>query len=403
MSKILRRPMFRGGRVDSRGTGITSGLMDEGQIGGGTIQGKLMSDGRYGFAAPYPSNMAAFLAKQAGSLNKPVSTGLTTKLLPQSFLTGMEGLGTLTRSAAIPLSIAASPFFIFEENPLKDYPAEDELQTTAEKLQKEYFGQQRRKLMEDVMSGTRSEAKSPYTNFDTEAASREARAAEQKYFLQKDNKSPLRTSTEEDLTFATGMGEQKIKPPSPPPSSDETDIEDLLDEKKIKREADLYAKLLGGEEAKSQALYDALLAASPAFFKGKNLREAAPQVLESINKSGAFDKPRDIKQAAAQLAIQRRIAVETARAKSDDQLTRLEKQLAAKDTVLNKLSRIPGFSRDQFGGNLLKEPTPDQYPSIPPDKYFSIDGKIYASIGENIKDPKTGKIIKITTKFSPLG
>ena len=28
MSKILRRPMFRGGPVDSRGTGITSGLMD---------------------------------------------------------------------------------------------------------------------------------------------------------------------------------------------------------------------------------------------------------------------------------------------------------------------------------------------------------------------------------------
>ena len=26
MSKILRRPMFRGGPVDSRGTGITSGL-----------------------------------------------------------------------------------------------------------------------------------------------------------------------------------------------------------------------------------------------------------------------------------------------------------------------------------------------------------------------------------------
>ena len=29
MSRILRRPMFRGGKViDSRGTGITSGLMD---------------------------------------------------------------------------------------------------------------------------------------------------------------------------------------------------------------------------------------------------------------------------------------------------------------------------------------------------------------------------------------
>ena len=29
MSKILRRPMFRGGPVDSRGTGITSGLTDK--------------------------------------------------------------------------------------------------------------------------------------------------------------------------------------------------------------------------------------------------------------------------------------------------------------------------------------------------------------------------------------
>ena len=35
MSKILRRPMFRGGRVDSRGTGITSGL---GYKKGGSVQ-----------------------------------------------------------------------------------------------------------------------------------------------------------------------------------------------------------------------------------------------------------------------------------------------------------------------------------------------------------------------------
>ena len=35
MSRILRRPMFRGGRVDSRGTGITSGLSYEkgGRVG----------------------------------------------------------------------------------------------------------------------------------------------------------------------------------------------------------------------------------------------------------------------------------------------------------------------------------------------------------------------------------
>ena len=33
MSRILRRPMFRGGRVDGRGTGITTGLMNGGRVG----------------------------------------------------------------------------------------------------------------------------------------------------------------------------------------------------------------------------------------------------------------------------------------------------------------------------------------------------------------------------------
>jgi hypothetical protein len=59
MSRILRRPMFRGGRVESRGSGITTGLAHGGrvnyagggQIGGGAIYGKPMGD-RYGFQEP---------------------------------------------------------------------------------------------------------------------------------------------------------------------------------------------------------------------------------------------------------------------------------------------------------------------------------------------------------------
>lgn len=52
MSKILRRPMFRGGPVDSRGTGITSGLTDKpkrglvdepGGYAGVTTGGELMN------------------------------------------------------------------------------------------------------------------------------------------------------------------------------------------------------------------------------------------------------------------------------------------------------------------------------------------------------------------------
>tara|TARA_R100000935_G_scaffold16491_1_gene32721 strand:- start:3113 stop:4474 length:1362 start_codon:yes stop_codon:yes gene_type:complete len=54
MSKILKRPMFRGGgTVSSYGNGIATGLgyADGGQIGGGVIHGEKMGN-RYGFAEP---------------------------------------------------------------------------------------------------------------------------------------------------------------------------------------------------------------------------------------------------------------------------------------------------------------------------------------------------------------
>ena len=56
MSRILRRPMFRGGgKVSSYGNGIASGLgyAGGGQIGGGAVYGQLMPDGRYGFQNPF--------------------------------------------------------------------------------------------------------------------------------------------------------------------------------------------------------------------------------------------------------------------------------------------------------------------------------------------------------------
>ena len=56
MSRTLRRPMFRGGRVSSYGTGIAAplvpGYKGGGQIGGGIIAGLPHADGRYGFQNP---------------------------------------------------------------------------------------------------------------------------------------------------------------------------------------------------------------------------------------------------------------------------------------------------------------------------------------------------------------
>ena len=84
MSRILRRPMFRGGgTVNSYGTGITAplvpGYMGGGQIGGGIVYGKPMADGRFGFEKPIipnlvmPNNILTNVEKSLGT-----GTGITT-------------------------------------------------------------------------------------------------------------------------------------------------------------------------------------------------------------------------------------------------------------------------------------------------------------------------------------
>jgi hypothetical protein len=261
MSRILRRPMFRGGRVDSRGTGITSGL-DDGYMDGGRVEFQ-----RGGF----------------------------------STIPGIDDLSQIG---------IYNPFTGFSAQNITPFQRRQQDIATANR--RGIFAPTEEQIYE------RNRPKTP-KQFD-EAIQRGLEITRSKPFEISDESFPPRKAMEEPNKVGTGTVTGGI------------DLdEEIFDEEKIKRESKLYEKLLGGEEAKSQSIYDALLAAAPGFFKGRNLREAAPQVLESINKSGAFDKPRDIRQAAAQLAIQRRIAVETARAKSDDQLTRLEKQLSAKE------------------------------------------------------------------------
>jgi hypothetical protein len=261
MSRILRRPMFRGGPVDSRGTGITSGL-DDGYMDGGRVEFQ-----RGGF----------------------------------STIPGIDDLSQIG---------IYNPFTGFSAQNITPFQRRQQDIATANR--RGIFAPTEEQIYE------RNRPKTP-KQFD-EAIQKGLEITRSKPFEISDESFPPRKAMEEPNKVGTGTVTGGI------------DLdEEIFDEEKIKRESKLYEKLLGGEEARSQSIYDALLAAAPGFFKGRNLREAAPQVLESINKSGAFDKPRDIRQAAAQLAIQRRIAVETARAKSDDQLTRLEKQLSAKE------------------------------------------------------------------------
>ena len=249
MSRILRRPMFRGGPVDSRGTGITSGL-DDGYMDGGRVEFQ-----RGGF----------------------------------STIPGIDDLSQIG---------IYNPFTGFSAQNIT--PLQRRQQDIATANRRGIFAPTEEQLYE------RNRPRTP-KQFD-EAIQRGLEITRSKPFETSDESFPPRKAMEEPNKGGAGTGEK-------------SDI-DLLsaDEKEITKQAKLYEKLLGGEEARAQAGYDALLAAAPAFFKGKNLREAAPQVLESINKSGAFDKPRDIKQAAAQLAIQRRLLMDKAGAEEKQRL-----------------------------------------------------------------------------------
>ena len=70
MSKILRRPMFRGGAVDSRGTGITSGLMDEPKYATGGRVGYQSGDIVLGGDLYTKEDYSKFMQNYANNLNK---------------------------------------------------------------------------------------------------------------------------------------------------------------------------------------------------------------------------------------------------------------------------------------------------------------------------------------------
>jgi len=241
--------MFRGGPVDSRGTGITSGL-DDGYMDGGRVEFQ-----RGGFSTiPGIDDLS-----QIGIYNP--FTGFSAQNITP-FQRRQQDIATANRRGIF----APTEEQIYERNRPKTPKQFDEA----------------------IQKGLEITRSKPFEISDESFPSRKA--------MEEPNKEGTGTGT------GTGKG----------------DID--LEAEEITKQAKLYEKLLGGEEARAQAGYDALLAAAPAFFKGKNLREAAPQVLESINKSGAFDKPRDIKQAAAQLAIQRRLLMDKAGAEEKQRL-----------------------------------------------------------------------------------
>ena len=280
MSKILRRPMFRGGAVDSRGTGITSGLFDAPSYAmGGTVEtpkrGVVDGPGSYSYR----------------------NTNVTT---------GME----LNPNLSKPLVLASAntntpkykgPKYFKEKEEAEAYvPEFQSMEDFDEAYEKDM--QKERDDIEFIQGteyGTSTFGDSEMDNLVTYKSSEQGK---QDYIAKK------QAEQDRKIIEANKYRDKKLKtskemfrddddlPDLPPPTEEPTvDPKDLINENK-----ELFRELLGGDKARSQDIGDMLLrfAAAP----GSTTQEKFQTYLQAESQAGK-GRLEKINETAAALAI----------------------------------------------------------------------------------------------------
>jgi hypothetical protein len=300
MSRILRRPMFRGGPINSEGTGITSGLNYQ----------------RQGYAD--------------GPDNQGVQSN--DDFMNDVFMRTIYGDN-------------------YDSQDTSNVPVQE---TVAERIARQR-DESNRKIRE-YNQGLKEEQGINPTTVSTLTRREQLGLEPSIYDLAKKAGVDIESGTareqiEKRKAFEEKLKTDKTKTPDYSKSNVLSDVYDLYNKPvATKQGVDEDAqfdkfynrayKALGGEKAGTQAIYDAMLAASPGFFRGRTLTEAAPNVLEGINKSGAFDRPQKLRQAAAELALTRQIGLEKIQEQEKARSALLNQKLAGPQTIQNDIAKI---------------------------------------------------------------
>ena len=326
MSRILRRPMFRGGQViDSRGTGITSGLMDGGRVGynqaGIVTGGQLVSD------ASMPSSLSD-LANTKFSAGMPIPIeGAANKTIKEKVEEKIEEAPQKTSSKGM------IDDFSMSEMPYDVIPSEQDILTN--KLQ----------------SITKKANEGKFLN-------KKEREIAEKYGIIYgrdlfDNED--RASIEEKNINLANTAE--IKPDKIEKKDDTTNtlLNEIINEGEELPEVDaktavaenkkLFAELLGGDKARSQDIGDMLLrfAAAP----GSTTQEKFQTYLDAESKAGK-GRLEKINETAAALAINDYVAGK----RSAEDIKKLKEVATFKESLGNK-----------FTDNLIKIAGPGTIPT----------------------------------------
>jgi len=299
MSRILRRPMFRGGRVSSYGTGIAAplvpGYQSGGQIGGGIIYGKPMADGRYGFQSPFLREM--ILGKELGHLDAP-------KFIPTTQQSTLDLTGKIDEVYQEP--------HIEPEIASYDKKIETDEKSSFDKLMEDnQWGDQDRTKTDEVTIEDKIEAykkdgdtikdiieftEQANVYIDSEGRKRNASTGK------------LITRDKKDIDLETVAREiPDVKDILNPNLENIETKPELTAKEMVAENKSLFADLLGKDKAWKQDAADMLMGASAKFLKpGATVRSGLGEFMEA--ESQRPGRRQKIEDSAAGLAIQDYIA-----------------------------------------------------------------------------------------------
>jgi hypothetical protein len=380
MSNILRRPMFRGGRVDSRGTGITSGL---GYANGGRIGLAQSYQGTVGQAQRQAKGLEAVLS----GINKPTTGADLLKLnpdlqvnplslyLPSNTQSIGSGFGFMSPSSQFP-----DQYLEFLKPEKAGYVTDEQGDLVRDKQGNLIpMGKDKpddfRKFLEQ--STTRR-----ITESDTQGSE------EQYGITEKDKVKPVYNNKGE----ITGYKGSQVKTVNEniPNEGKTGGTSNREREEPIEYTVEDYIKMLGGDQAMRRDLSDMLGRASAAFLK-RPARGDTRGIVDALGDFAAMEaaagpgRREKIEQAAATLDIQDKIAAKRSREQVELMKGKIDYELGAKEDLAKR-------SRD-----IKNMPTQDALTFIASEVYRGQEDRSSAKVLKSLLDIKLGTTTQILT------
>jgi hypothetical protein len=379
MSNILRRPMFRGGRVDSRGTGITSGL--------GYANG-----GRIGLAQSYPGTVgqkqqAKGLEAVLAGINKPTTGADLLKLdpnlqvnplslyLPSNTQSIGSGFGFLSPSSQFP-----DQYLEFLKPEKAGYVTDEQGDLVRDKQGNLIpIGKDK---PEDFKKFLEQSTTRRITESDTQGSE------EQYGITEKDKVKPVYNNKGE----ITGYKGSQVKTVNEniPNEGKTGGTSNREREEPIEYTVEDYIKMLGGDQAMRRDLSDMLGRASAAFLK-RPARGDTRGIVDALGDFAAMEaaagpgRREKIEQAAATLDIQDKIAAKRSREQVELMKGKIDYELGAKEDLAKR-------SRD-----IKNMPTQDALTFIASEVYRGQEDRSSAKVLKSLLDIKLGTTTQILT------